>query len=76
MRLRTAQDLKTLLASVPDEALVLVPGSDHSYSHAHTASYASVVVEGRDHYAQDFGQEHDDAYSRPFKRIKALIIGE
>jgi hypothetical protein len=69
-----AGQLKKLLAYVPDDAELLAPAFDHSYTPI-GAQYMSVVVEGRGEWAEDFGPKYDDHYQKGFTRVKALVFG-
>ena len=70
----TGKELKQFAATVPDEAIVLTPGSDHCYDKVHVCM-GSVMV-----YANGFGkpyycEDHGDTCNEPGgKRIPGVII--
>jgi hypothetical protein len=64
--------LKELIANMPDEALVLVPDSDHSYRVPNVNAGTAIRNKAGDYIYEDHGDENKD-----FKqdvRIDALII--
>lgn len=74
MRNATVGQLKKLLQDVPDDTLVVVPASDHSYREV-SASVTTAILDARyDHLSEDFGggyePEHDD-----WKRINVVLVG-
>lgn len=66
----TVGELKRIIAKLPDDAPVLVPGSDHSYQKIYEfgtdATYA-----GQGHYFEYFGAEHLESGE---VRVNALVL--
>lgn len=74
MMTMTKKTLLALMADLPDEAIVVVPRSDHNYSRA-LAEVTTVMAypdaTGRAYYTEDHGDGHNDEGG---KRIRALVI--
>jgi hypothetical protein len=67
------RDLKKLLENAPDDALVMVPGHDHSYREAH-CELTTGLKEGRNQWTEDYGEETTPE-AEYGKRLPILLIG-
>lgn len=67
-----AKALKKLLKDVPDNTIILVPGSDHSYRRV-MLFYGTALQEDRGTYTEDYG-ESVTPEAECGKRIQALIV--
>jgi hypothetical protein len=66
----TAGQLKRLLARVPDDALLLKGGPDHSFKEI-DAAIVDVAKEGRA-FCEWTGDQRD--YAEPVKVVKAIVF--
>ena len=55
----TVKQLKEQLIGVPDEAVILIPGSDHSYNKASVESTTARFYRMDGFYCEDCGEEND-----------------
>jgi hypothetical protein len=63
--------LRTLLANAPDDAVILVPASDHSYREVR-AVLTTALGSKRDGYMEDFGEEFNESNA---PRVQAVVVG-
>jgi hypothetical protein len=73
-RIVTVGSLKALLKDVPDSTPILTGAPDHSYRNAEAVITTAVYYPQEQHWAEDFGDEHNDSDS-PWKRYTALVVG-
>jgi hypothetical protein len=64
------KQLKEQLWGVPDEAVIVIPGLDHSYRFATFETTTAMVYPGR-HVCEDYGDKHNAPGG---KRIPVLLI--
>ena len=66
--------LKSLLAnaSLPDDAPVLIPSSDHSYRMVEFRPLRAREIRGRNYYCEDSG---DDADHQPEEVVIEALVG-
>lgn len=66
------KELKAIIENLPDEALVLTPGSDHSYKKV-DAEATTALQESRNEWTEDYGE--DTTPEKEYgKRIQVVII--
>lgn len=63
----TVGKLRKLIADLPDDAPVVVPGHDHSFYEPQSYLRTIVIEEG-----ETLTEDHD---SVPGERVKALVVG-
>ena len=75
MKRFTVKDLRNLISSYPDEAVVLISSDDHNYRFA----YAELSTALEENYAYgEYTEDHGETYtpeSQFGKRVPAVIIG-
>jgi len=67
----TKAKLLRLLENVPDDAVILCPGSDHSYNTAGVSVTTALYSPGDRSFSEDHGDDHMEPGDT---RVKAVVI--
>lgn len=71
-RVMTKAQFLKVIAEAPDNALVIVPSSDHSYRQAQP-EVTTVLMDGEGHFTEDFDEDLTPE-SEYGKRIPCIVI--
>lgn len=73
LRYMTVQQLRDRLATMPDDAAVLVPAYDHSYRRADAQKTTALYNERDDTWTEDYGEE-STSEAEYGKRLVAVVF--
>ena len=70
------KQLKKLLKDAPDDATVLIPGSDHSYYEGHASVETVAVIRNKRGYPTHWAEYYnDESMSEGEEKAVALVVG-